>query len=1841
MKNSFVKLVTKAVSLSLALILIVFFQSCKKERKEIESNANAYSEYISAYPDKLLSSTSKLQFLLEKTPATNKVNNDVFTIKPNVKGEVTIKDNMLTFIPKEKLKNNQEYSITLHLAKLFDNVEKGLKDFTVKAKTKELLFSVTTQSPAVYDKDWYYIEGALMASDVIDSDKLTRLITVSYGGKEKALKFDTTEKYASKVYFKIDSLQRFEDDKHVELSWNGKSVASKSKGESNIVITGKSNFKVLDINVADADKQHIEISFSDPIKKLQDLKGLIQFVNTQKRKFTYKITNNIVSIYPKSSFKNKVEIEVFKGIKNTAGYSLKEDYKKTLHFQQLKPSVRFIKSGTILPNSENLKINFKATNLKAVDATVYKIYKNNVLQFLQYNNIGNKGNIRYVGRPVAKYTVDLENQGVNIANENVFAIDLSDIVTVENGAMYRVELSFNKEYAGYSCSENEEEKTIIYGKREIEEEAYDNPNHYNNDYYSYRWNDRENPCTTSYYYNKEISTNIIATNLGVIVKKGNNNKTFVAVTNIVTAEVEEGAKVTLYNLQKQPITSITTNKDGIAEFEGKTNAFFATVTKNNNTTYIKLNDGNALSMSKFDVSGAKLQKGITGYIYGERGVWRPGDQLFLTFVLNDNANPLPAQHPIKFELINPQGKIIQRKISHKNAANMYAFSPKTNSEAITGNWKLRVTVGGAVFTKTLKVETIKPNRLKIKLQTEGDIVKANTSIAGDVEVKWLHGAIARGLKLDINGKFTQTKTSFSKFKNYAFDDVTRRFGTEEFPVLKGNLNNEGKTTFSVRPKLDNKAPGMLKASFITKVYENGGDFSTDVFTKKVSPYSSYVGLLNAEEPQSKNYLFTDENYTFNLASVNENGKGVANTIEVEVYKLSWRWWWSTDDNGLSSYDGSRYNQSYKTLQVKTNSNGKGTFKLKIDENDWGRYLIKVKDKKSKHVSSSIVYFDWPSYYGKKRGSQDKTNATMLVFSSDKESYKVDETATIKFPSSKGGRALITIENGTEVLDHFWVATEDKQTTFNFPVLANYTPNVFVNISLLQKHSQTVNDLPIRMYGSIPMLVHNPATKLEPVIQLAEELRPESTAKITVKEQNGKPMTYTVALVDEGLLDLTRFKTPNPWNTFYARQSLGVKTWDIFDDVIGAYGGKVNQILSIGGDEAEAGSKNKKANRFKPMVSYIGPFTLEKGKSKEHNIKIPKYVGSVKAMVVATDTNKEAYGSTEKTAFVRKPVMILASLPRKITPQETVTLPVTVFAMKPSVKNVKVTVAPNEAYTIEGNSTQTVSFSQPDEKMTYFTLKVNDFKGIGKVKIDASSGREKASYEVEIDVLNPNPVTTEVKDLVLKANEQSELSFTTFGTQGTNEASIELSTLPPMNFTKRMEYLIRYPHGCVEQTTSSAFPQLYLSELFELTANKKQSIERNIKATILRLSDFQLPNGGLSYWQGNSKANSWGTSYAGHFMIEAAKKGYALPIGFRSKWVNYQKQQARNWRYSSTAYDNNVVSQAYRLYTLSLANSPDLASMNRLRETTGISDQAKMRLAAAYALIGKKSTATAILQTLKGDAYTSSSYYNYGSSTRNKAMALETYILLNDDSKAIKLAKEIAETLSGEKWMSTQTTAYSLLAISQFALQNGENTGVQAKYTLNSANDKINTSKALFTKDVLNLQKDNKFTISNLSKGVLYVRILNKGILPVGEEKVVQNNLQATIVYKTKNGVTISPDNISQGTNFVAELTLKNTTATKVENVALTQYIPSGWEIVNTRFTDFGNNTISSKVDYTDIRDASISNYFTLNAYQTKTFRVLLNASYLGTYYLPGLQAEAMYDNDYIVRNKGKWIRVVK
>ena len=1839
----------KSIKLSAVLLLVALFFSCQKKDTQaiIEENSTQlekYKEYISDISSGVISKYDPIYVVLQ-TPIqgwsdNQELSKDILEISPSVKGKlIAVNNRTISFIPEDSFEGNTTYTVELDLDELIEDLEKGLDDtFVFAVETMKQQFSLNTENLQSYSKDWQYIEGNIATSDKMKFETAKQLLTVTQDGKQVPIKFGESLTLSRNFSFRIDSIQRLVDDSEIELKWSGKPFNIETEGTAIQKIPGKNNFSVISIDVSNEDQQYVEINFSDPLQKNQNFDGLVSISGVSKLKYT--VQGNVLKVYPKREIKGSAEITIFEGIQSTDQYRLKNKYTENISFQQIPPEIRLVQSGVILPNSKDLKFNFEAINLKAVEVKIIKIYENNILQFLQNNELNGSSNLRNVARPIARKLINLrENASLNLSKWNAFAIDLSALITPDPGAIYRVELSYKKAYSLYKCDGESSDEMVSLEEleenydEEEESSLWDGAQDYYEDGY-YNWSERDNPCSTSYYRNKKVSANILGSNLGVIVKKGLNHSYMVSVNDIVTTNPVANAKVVFYDFQQQEIGSSTTDAEGFTGFDANRPAYFAIATSGKQQSYIKLNDGNVLSVSKFDVSGVRLKKGIKGFIYGERGVWRPGDTLFLSFMLNDNTNKLPQNHPVKLELRDPYGKVTYEETKTKGVNNTYAFTLTTEEDAPTGNWQARVLVGGVTFDKTIKIETIKPNRLKIKTKFEDEVLSIDNSIKGDLEVLWLHGAIAKNLDADINVRFRPSKTTFKTFPGYIFDDPTRTFGTEEQQVFDGTISNEGKASFSLDPSLENQAAGMLKASFITKVYENGGDFSTDVITKDFSPYSTYIGLNAPKGDKARGMLLTDTQHNFEIVSVDDQGKPKATKdLEVYIYKIDWRWWWDTSEDNLSSYNRSSYHDEIFKTKVSTNTSGKGNFKFELKYPEWGRYLVRVIDPNGGHATGKVLYIDWPGWAGKSR-KNDPSAATMLVFSTDKNTYKVGDKAIVTFPSSDGGRALVTVENGTEVLTSMWVTPQKGETKFELPIEDIYTPNVYINITLLQPHADTKNDLPIRLYGVIPISVEDPKTRIKPKLMMPDVLRPEESISLKVSEEKGKAMTYSIAIVDEGLLDLTRFKTPNPWSTFYAREALGVKTWDVYDDVIGAYGGSINQIFSIGGDAEAGGSKSKKANRFKPMVVFEGPFTLKKGETREHRIKIPKYIGSVRTMVVASDSDKAAYGSTDKTTPVRKPLMVLTSIPRKITPGEKVKVPVTVFAMEKKVRNVSVSLKPNKGFRVLGNIDQKLSFSQPDEKMIYFDIEILEGASMTDIEVMASGGGEKASYKVPINIINPNPITTEVSSLVLDPNTTKALDVESFGIKGSNTLTVELSSLPPMNFESRLGYLIQYPHGCIEQTTSSAFPQLYLADIVTLSSSQKQKIQTNVEAAIKRLKRFIRPSGGMSYWPGNGNENDWGTSYAGHFLLEANAKGYMLPLGFKSNWINYQQQQAKRWRKGG-----NDLAQAYRLYTLALADSPDLSSMNRLRETSNVSNEAKLRLAAAYSYIGQDEAANKVLQssTISFMPNNNGQTYTYGSVSRNRAMALETLIILKEKVKAQQVALDLSKELSANQYMSTQTAAYSLLAMAKYAKFVGGK-GVDVSYTLNGKTNTLSSNKSLATSGVLSIKDKNSISFKNNKDNTIFIQVNTRGILPVGKEKVIQSKLKAIVDYKNKNGGIINPQQITQGTDFVAEVTITNTTTSKVKNIALSEIFPSGWEVVNTRFTDFGSFT-SNTVTYTDIRDDRVSFYFDLKPKESKTLTVLLNASYLGKYYLPGIQCEAMYDNTYNVRNTGMWVEV--
>lgn len=1110
-----------------------------------------------------------------------------------------------------------------------------------------------------------------------------------------------------------------------------------------------------------------------------------------------------------------------------------------------------------------------------------------------------------------------------------------------------------------------------------------------------------------------------------------------------------------------------------------------------------------------------------------------------------------------------------------------------------------------------------------------------------IDVKWLHGAVAPGVRTTVNMSLRKTRSGFKGFEKYTFENPATYFWADERNILDKELDIQGKGRFTFELPASTNAPGVMDAIFLVRAFEKGGDFSTDVFTKQFSPYERYVGIHMPDGGDYHEMLETDQDHRVEIACVDWKGNPMnCPDLQVRVYRIAWRWWWSSGEEDLAYYVGSH--DAEIIYEGKANAlNGKGSFNLRINYPEWGRYLILVKDADGGHQAGLPVYFDWPSYVNRS-GRPNPAGATMLTFSADKEKYKTGDKAVISFPATEGSRALVSIESGSKVIASQWKICRNTEETFELEISEGMAPNVYVYLSVIQPHKQTVNDLPIRMYGVIPLMIEDPSTLLNPVISMPEELKPEENFMVKVSEKEGKPMTFTLAIVDEGLLDLTRFKTPDPHSVFYAREALGVKTWDMYDLVLGAYGGRLEKVLAIGGDEEATMAKNKKARRFEPVVKYAGPFTLKKGERKEISMHMPNYVGSVRTMVVAGKDG--AYGMTENTTPVRKALMVLATMTRVLGPEEEAELPVSVFAMSDKIKEVNIKVDGNDLITLMSSSGK-LSFSQTGEQMAYFRLKAGSNAGIGKIKVTATSGNESAFQEIEFEIRNPNPVITQSESFVIEPGQALNVPYSFFGLTGTNNGQLTFSSIPDFDLERNLRYLVQYPYGCLEQTVSSVFPQLYLSDLADLSQGEQIRIDRNIKAAINRISRMSITNGSFSYWPGQVHYDSWSTSYAGHFMVLASNKGYIMPSGLMEKWAEFQYRAADNYRQEFA--DNQSwqeVSQAYRLYTLALSQKPNMSAMNRMRESGSLSASSAWILAAAYLYAGKPEVAQEIIGMRPKDITNKYQYsgYTYGSELRDMAFILEVLTMLKKDTDAFKLVEKMAVELKGN-YYSTQTISFSLYAIAKYA---GKNTGsgLSFDYKGHEGNKAVNTTRSVFKVELA--EKEGMIgdiqVKNNKSDSRLFVNVTLSGQHLQGLEVEKSSGLKLTVFYKDDAGNLLDVTKLKQGTDFTATVIVEHPGGNfEYKNLALSQVFPSGWEIINTRVQDINPEMKDDIFDYRDFRDDRVYTFFDLGQYGKKTFRVRLNAAYTGKYYLPAVNCEAMYESNIHANSKGRWIEVVR
>ena len=1803
----------------LAFLSILLLISCTKKQESISTSISKNDIQIKKISSGIIGKddTIKVYFKKDVSPKSiinQPLTNSPFHFKPETDGTSKwISRKTLTFVPNSDFISKKEYKGILTLSKLFPQ-------YRFKEDTIPLNFYVVGNYVVDHKFEFEPVSldnpknirlfGFIEFNDEVNEIELMESLSFRGINRNKVLWTNDKKK---KYYFEVKSFQRTKKEKLLTIELDKEKLALANSKKYGLTIPKLNELKINEIIPKFANgKSRILVNFSDPVQQNENWDAYFEIQPAID--FKTKNLDKQIVIDANFSFGEDYRIIIRKGIRSAWATTLKNEIIEDIKFSDLKPRLLFAHNGVYLPSDNKNQIQFRSINVKNASISITHIFENNMPYFLAQNALEYKksstndyydynSNVRYLGEVIHRERLSLSSD----KNEwKTSSIDLSSIFEKHPKGLYQISVSFNK-------------SDVIYDSN--------NPN---DDYYN-------DPNRSGYYYRYgNLKKFIIRSDLAMIAKK-TSSEIKVILNNSINNFSVPNAEVSLKTIHNQIIMKQYTNSDGIANFnilDNRNQAFFIEARFNDDYTLIKLNESK-WDKTLFATSGIITEeKGTKAYVYTDRGVYRPGDTVFVSLIARNGKNSLPDNHPISVKIKTPQGPTFNDLKVTDGKDGFYSFKFHTNLNSPTGSWRLILDVGSKKIYHNVSVETILPNKFRLSLKTKPKRVIDKNKVKLNVEAKYLFGKPASNLKFELQSMMTHQITSFPEFSGFYFANEGIKLNSYEKTIVKSTLDNNGKYSkiYDI-PRVYKNSNSRLSWRLTGYVYEKGGRFTKQEFKRVYSPYTHYVGIKKPD----RMWIQSGEEQKLNFIVLDNKGKvTTGKTINYKVYLNDHFWWYDygSHDNFKQRYKTDSHTKEILTGTIKS-ENKVSLFEFLPEQG--GEYFIELQEAGSGHTAGIFLRaYSWAN-------SDIVAEANILDIKTDKKEYQVGETARLTLNSPTNSKIIYSIEKADQLLNLNTMKSDDgKKTTIEVPITENMTPNVYASIALVQNHDQADNDRPLRLFGIVPIMVSNENSHLNIQVNSKESLEPNKPFEISVKTE---PNAYfTVAVVDEGLLSLTNFSTPSPWKHFNQKQMLGVTTYDNYNHIIGRNWSESIKVLKIGGDFARskmesAEDRKESVQRFKPVSLFKGPIQADENGEAKISFNMPDYVGAVRTMAVVANGNR--YGSNDKSIPVKSDVMLLPTMPRFIGPGDVFTIPATVFLENMNYKELNVNVSLEGPLELIGNKSRKVTFSETGEKDIFFQVKAK--KEIGKSAIHFTVTSNNYSYKksTKIEVRPYNSRITDFTDKIVQKNSTVNYTLKTDGLKRSNYHKINITKIPNININHRINYLINYPYGCIEQTTSSAFPQLYLKEIIDKNTKKLREIDNNINACIARIKRFQLSNGAFSYWPGRQYESDWGTSYAGHFLIEAKQKGYSVPQSLLNKWINYQKRAAR------TQTSANMF-QIYRLYLLALAGEAQLSPMNLIKENyfDNLKTTEKWLLAATYQLAGAEDVSQSIIANLDTNVEEYYEFANtYGSHIRDMAIILDMLVSMNQQSKALPLFKSLAETVSSEKWYSTQTLAYALLSIGKYINKYELNDDL-IKGTITIDGEKpieFSTKQNSYSHEFL-LDANKNITIRSESNIPLFSQYVWSGIPLRETSKKSSNNLRLSVKYLNENGYQIDPSKMKQGERFYAVYEVSSAFRRKIEEIALNQILPAGWEIENLRLNSSSLPSWFSKYrtgyeEYLDIRDDRITWFFDLPYDAKRNFIVKLNTVTKGNFFLPSARVQAMYNKKFQASTTSKNISI--
>jgi uncharacterized protein YfaS (alpha-2-macroglobulin family) len=1488
---------------------------------------------------------------------------------------------------------------------------------------------------------------------------------------------------------------------------------------------------------------------------------------------------------------------------------LKEDYTTSITFGQLEANIRFTNSKAIyLAKRGNGNIEVQLTNVPKIKLVISKIYENNLLMASHYGySPKEKDDVSYAG-----YSEEGDDDRGYAVNEATDA-QMGDVI-------YEKEIdtrSLPKSGAGRLLNVSQFEDALPEFKGVYHVMIRSMKDYWVRD-----------------------SRFVSLSDIGMIAKEGQ-DKLYIFANSIKTADPVKGVNVLIYSANNQLIGDGATDENGVAEvpytkkdFSGFKPAMIIAKTADD-FNYLPLNN-TRVNTSRFEVGGKRVNaSGLDAFIYAERDIYRPGEKINYSVVIRDRQWKTPGDIPVKMKFLLPNGKELKAFRKNLNEEGSAEGNIDLSSSAITGSYSLELYTSNDVLlgSKNFSVEEFVPDRIKVSAKTDKSFLKPGESTTLSINAMNFFGPPASNRKYEMEVQVKQKYFSPEKFDDYSFT-LSNQNTFSDKDIKEGKTDDKGNATEVFAAKNEYADRGVLQADFYTTVFDETGRpvsrlSSVDVYTQDV-----FYGIKN----DWFYYYPLNQPVHFPLVAVNKDGNAVFVNAKVEVIKHEYR----TVLTKSGSYF--RYESQEEDRQMAESDINIGKdFVYNYTPRSPGDYEVRIY-RPGGNTYVSRRFYSYGSWGGN-NNSFEVSNEGNVDIELSKRSFYTGDSVRALFKTPFSGKMLVTFETD-HLISYQYVNVEQRTADLTFLLNGEQVPNFYITATLVKPHE--MSDIPLTVaHGYQSVKVEEKSRRIPVSIVAGKSVRSRTHQKVTVKATAGS--FVTLAAVDNGVLQVSDFKTPDPYGYFYQKKALQVTAYDLYPLLFP----ELRATLSSTGGDGELSMEKRvnpmPAKRIKIMSYWSGIAKADNNGMAGFEFDIPQFSGEIRLMAVAYKA--QSFGSGEATMTVADPVVISTALPRFLSPGDTITVPVTLSNTTAKAGSIKAELKTQGPFKIIGGAAQSISINAKSEGRTVFRIAADPSMGTGKITVLVNGMGEKFYDETELSVRPPSTLQKVTgSGSVAGGNSQNiTIGLSDFIPSSVNY-QLTLSRSPALEIADQLKYLIEYPYGCTEQTVSAAFPQLYFGDLADLMQANKQNksvANSNILEAIRKIKMRQLYNGAVTLWDGEDKENWWATIYAAHFLLEARKAGFDVDNSLIETMLSYISNRLKNKELIIYYYNRDQNKKiapkeiAYGLYVLALAGRANIPAMNYYKASLDIlALDSRYLLSAAYATAGDKRSFTAMLpSSFSGEesvAQTGGSFY---SDVRDESIALNALIDADPGNLQIGImAKHVAQKLKTRYWLSTQERAFSFLALGKLA-KAANNSDVSAEIIVN--NKTIATVENGQWRGDKNALKGNNIKIVTNGKGNLYYFWQSEGISATGSYKEEDSYLKIRKRFYDRFGNPLAGYTFKQNDLIIVGITLEKSYSTYIDNVVITDILPAGFEIENPRTKEIpGMDWIKNASEPTalDVRDDRI--HFFVNLYDSKqVYYYAVRAVSPGEYKMGPVSADAMYNGEYHSYNGAGIIKV--